>query len=67
MGPEGLMRRVDWAYTFAAGLGQADLSAVTQAALGPFASAGLVDAMRGAGSMRDALTLLFTSPEFMYR
>jgi uncharacterized protein (DUF1800 family) len=67
MGPEGLMRRVDWSYTFAAGLGQADLPAITQAALGPFASASLVDAMRGAGSVRDALTLLFTSPEFMYR
>lgn len=67
MGPEALMRRVDWTYTFAARLDQANLPAVTQAALGPLASASLIDAMRGAGSVRDALTLLFTSPEFMYR
>lgn len=67
MGPEAVMRRVDWTYTFAGGLGQVDLAAVTQAALGPLARAETVGAMRGAGSVRDALTLLFTSTEFQHR
>jgi uncharacterized protein (DUF1800 family) len=67
MGPEALMRRVDWTYTFAGTLGRADLADVTQAALGPLARAETTDAMRVAGSVRDALTLLFTSPEFQHR
>ena len=67
MGPEGLMRRLDWAYTFAGGLGRVDPAAVANVALGSFASADLVGAIRGAGSVRDALTLLFTSPEFQHR
>jgi uncharacterized protein (DUF1800 family) len=67
MGPEGLMRRVDWAYTFSGSLGRADPADITEAALGPFASAEMVSGMRGAGSVRDALTLLFTSPEFQHR
>ncbi|HEV7263649.1 MAG TPA: DUF1800 domain-containing protein [Falsiroseomonas sp.] len=66
-GPEAMMRRVDWAYTFCGRLGRADPGAVTEAALGPFARAETVSAMRGAGSVRDALTLLFASPEFMRR
>jgi hypothetical protein len=40
---------------------------VAEAALGPFARAETVAAMRSAGSVRDALTLLFCSPEFMHR
>jgi uncharacterized protein (DUF1800 family) len=66
-GPEALMRRVDWSYTFAGRLGRADPGAITEAALGPFARAETVGAMRGAGAVRDALTLLFASPEFMHR
>jgi len=66
-GPEALMRRADWAYTFAGRLGRADVAAVTEAALGPLARAETVAAMRAAGSGRDALTLLFASPEFMRR
>jgi uncharacterized protein (DUF1800 family) len=58
---------VDWAYTFAGRLGRADPGAITEAALGPFARAETVGAMRGAGAVRDALTLLFASPEFMHR
>ncbi|WP_237217785.1 DUF1800 domain-containing protein, partial [Falsiroseomonas oryziterrae] len=45
-GPEALMRRADWAYTFAGRLGRADVAAVTQAALGPLARAETVAAMR---------------------
>jgi uncharacterized protein (DUF1800 family) len=67
MGPEGLMRRVDWTYTFAGGLGRVNLAAVTEAALGPLARAETVAATRGAGSVRDALTLLLTSTEFQHR
>jgi uncharacterized protein (DUF1800 family) len=65
--PEALMRRVDWTYTFTGRLGRLDPAAVTEAALGPLARAETVAAMRGAGSVRDALTLLFGSPEFMHR
>jgi uncharacterized protein (DUF1800 family) len=65
--PEALMRRADWSYTFAARVGHADLTAAAEAALGPLLRAETVAAMRGAGSARDALTLLFGSPEFMRR
>jgi uncharacterized protein (DUF1800 family) len=65
--PEALMRRVDWIYTFAGRGERLDPAAVAEAALGPFARAETVAAMRGAGSVRDALTLLFGSPEFMHR
>lgn len=65
--PEALMRRVDWAYTFAGRSERVDPAAVAEAALGPLARAETVGAMRVAGSLRDALTLLFGSPEFMHR
>jgi uncharacterized protein (DUF1800 family) len=65
--PEALMRRVDWAYTFSSRFGGADPAAVAETALGPLARAETVAAMRGAGSVRDALTLLFGSPEFNHR
>jgi uncharacterized protein (DUF1800 family) len=65
--PEAMMRRLDWAYTFAGRMERLDPAAVTEAALGPFARAETVGAMRGAGSVRDALTILFGSPEFMRR
>ena len=65
--PEALMRRLDWAYTFAGRVGRLDPRAVAEAALGPLARAETVGAMRGAGSVRDALTLLFLSPEFAHR
>ena len=65
--PEALMRRLDWAYTFAGRVGRLDPRAVAEAGLGPLARAETVGAMRGAGSVRDALTLLFLSPEFAHR
>ena len=65
--PEALMRRLDWAYTFAGRVSRLDPRAVSEAALGPLARAETVAAMRGAGSVRDALTLLFLSPEFGHR
>jgi len=66
-GPELLMRRIDWVYTATGRQDRLDPAAVTEAVLGPLARAETVSAMRGAGSVRDALTLLFGSPEFMHR
>ena len=66
-GPEALLRRTEWAYSLAGAASRADIAAVTEAGLGPLAPASTVAAMRGAGSVRDALTLLFGSPEFMRR
>ncbi len=65
--PEAIMRRVEWAYTQAGRMEQTDMAEVVEAALGPFARAETVAALRGAGSPREALTLLFGSPEFMRR
>lgn len=65
--PEGLMRRVDWAYTLAGRAAVTDLAGVAEAALGPLARAETVTAMRRAGSLRDAVTLMLGSPEFMQR
>lgn len=65
--PEALMRRVDWAYSLAGRLPRADPRAVAEAALGPVGKAETANAMARAGSVRDAVTLLFGSPEFMYR
>ena len=66
--PEAIMRRVDWAHTLAGRL-QALLEprAVAAAVLGPLARAETVTAVDRAGSPRDALTLVFSSPEFMRR
>jgi uncharacterized protein (DUF1800 family) len=65
--PEALMRRVDWAHTIAGRFAQSDPRLVAEATLGPLARAETVTAMSRAGSVRDSLTLLFGSPEFMRR
>lgn len=65
--PEGLMRRVDWAYNLAGRVPRVDPRAVAAAALGPLGRAETATAMGRAGSVRDALTLLLGSPEFMQR
>jgi uncharacterized protein (DUF1800 family) len=67
IGPEALMRRVDWNYTLAGRVARVEPAAVTEAALGPLARAETVTEMRRAGAVRDALTLLFSSPEFAHR
>ena len=66
-GPETVMRRVDWAYGFSGKASDLDPAVVADTTLGPLLSAQTVSAMRGAGSRTDALTLLFTSPEFQRR
>jgi uncharacterized protein (DUF1800 family) len=65
--PEAMMRRVDWTYTIAAHSSDRDPAAIADAALGPLLRPRTQEAMRHAGSRRDALTLLLTSPEFQRR
>jgi uncharacterized protein (DUF1800 family) len=67
IGPEAMMRRVDWNYTLAGRVAPVEPAAVVEAALGPLARAETVTEMRRAGAVRDALTLLLSSPEFAHR
>jgi uncharacterized protein (DUF1800 family) len=66
-GPEAVMRRIDWTWSIAGRAGDRDARAVAEAALGPLLRDRTRDALRGAGSRRDALTMLLTSPEFQRR
>jgi uncharacterized protein (DUF1800 family) len=59
-----MIRRIDWAYGISAHIGDRDPLAMADASLGPFLQPATRDAMRNAGSRRDALTLLLASPEF---
>jgi uncharacterized protein (DUF1800 family) len=65
--PEAMMRRVDWAYGFAGRVGDQDPVELANAVLGPLLHEPTLAAMRHAGSRRDAMTLLLTSPEFQRR
>jgi len=65
--PEALLQRVDFSYQLAGRLKDQDGMALADASLGPLLSADTLDAMRGAASRRDALCLLFASPEFLRR
>ena len=65
--PEAMMRRIDWANSFANRLGLRDPVEVADLALGPLLRSATLAAMRRAGSRRDALTLMLTSPEFQRR
>ena len=65
--PEAAMRRIDWAHSVTAQAGDADPQAMAEAALGPLLRGETAAAMRGAGSRRDAMTLLLSSPEFQRR
>jgi uncharacterized protein (DUF1800 family) len=65
--PEAMLRRVDWASGFAARVGNRDVAEIAGFALGPLLRPETLAAIRHAGSRRDALTLLLTSPEFQRR
>jgi uncharacterized protein (DUF1800 family) len=65
--PDAVIRRIDWAYAMAGHLGDRDPAALAGIALGPAMNPATVAAMRNAGSRRDALALLLTSPEFQRR
>ena len=66
-GPEAMMRRVDWSYGFSGRAAALDPAAIAEASLGPLLSPATSSAIARAGSRRDGLTLLFTSPEFQRR
>jgi uncharacterized protein (DUF1800 family) len=66
-GPEAVLRRVDWAYGFGGRPELPEPDALAAASLGPLARPATLTAMRRAGSRRDAVALLLTSPEFQRR
>jgi uncharacterized protein (DUF1800 family) len=65
--PDGIMRRIDWSYGLAGHVGEQDPMTLAQAALGPYLTPATATQIKHAGSRRDALTLLFASPEFQRR
>lgn len=66
-GPEAMMRRIDWTYGFAGRPELAEPMALADATMGPLLAPATAEAMRRAGSRRDAITLLLASPEFQRR
>ena len=66
-GPEAMMRRIDWAAGFAQRGGDRDPMALGDAVLGPLLRGETRETMARAGSRREALALLLTSPEFQRR
>jgi uncharacterized protein (DUF1800 family) len=62
-----MLRRVDWVYGLSARVSAPEPMVVADASLGPLLSQATADAIRGAGSRRDAMTLLLASPEFQRR
>jgi uncharacterized protein (DUF1800 family) len=70
-GSDAMMARIDWAYSYAARFAHPAASTVpadiAQAALGKLLTPNTAQAIAGAATRRDALTLLFASPEFQRR
>lgn len=70
-GSGAVLSRVDWAYTYAArfdnGDGGVQPADIAHSALGGLLRPATASAMAAAGSRREALTLLFASPEFQRR
>jgi len=68
VGPEAMMRRIEWASALAARVA-ADRApmALFEATIGPVASARTREAVERAPSARDGIALLFASPEFQRR
>jgi uncharacterized protein (DUF1800 family) len=65
--PEAMIRRIDWANGFAGRLGPRDPMEIAELALGALLRPATMEAMRHAGSRRDAFTLMLTSAEFQRR
>ncbi|WP_428531807.1 DUF1800 domain-containing protein [Rhodopila sp.] len=65
--PEAMLRRIDWASGFAGGIGDRDVVEIADTTMGPLLRPETRQAMARAGSRRDAMTLLLTSPEFQRR
>jgi uncharacterized protein (DUF1800 family) len=70
-GSDAVMSRVDWAYTYAGRFDNGDMGVqpadMANAALGPLLRPATAGAISHAGSRREAVTLLFASPEFQRR
>ena len=65
--PEAMLRRIDWASGFAGRIGDRDVLEISDNTLGPLLRPETRDAIRRAGSRRDAMTLMLSSPEFQRR
>jgi uncharacterized protein (DUF1800 family) len=65
--PDGIMRRIGWSYGVAGHVGEQDPMQLASAALGPYLGGATAAQIQHAGSRREALTLLFASPEFQRR
>jgi uncharacterized protein (DUF1800 family) len=65
--PEAMLRRIDWASGFAGRVGTADVLEIAATAVGPLLRPVTSEAIRRAGSRREAMTLLLTCPEFQRR
>jgi uncharacterized protein (DUF1800 family) len=66
-GSEALLRRIDWAYGISGRAAAQDAGDIATASLGPLLRPETSTAISRAGSRRDALALLFASPEFQRR
>ena len=65
--PEAMLSRIDWSYRISGRTTAAEPVELAQASLGPMLRAETLVQIRAAGDRRDALTLLFSSPEFQRR
>ncbi len=70
-GSDAMLARVQWAYTYAARLDRGGAgvqpAALAGAALGPLLRPATAQAIGSAGSRREAVTMLFSAPEFERR
>jgi uncharacterized protein (DUF1800 family) len=67
LNPEGVMQRMEVAYNIAGRFARLNPNDVVQTGLGSLARPETIQAIRRAGSTRDGLTLLLSSPEFQRR
>jgi uncharacterized protein (DUF1800 family) len=70
-GSDAIIARINWAYTYAARFDNGDTgvqpSDIAGVALGPLLRTETATAIANAGSRREAITMLFASPEFERR
>ena len=66
-GPEAMLQRVDFSYSLAGRYADTDPEQLAATTMGPLISANTFTQIRAAGSRRDGLTLLLSSPEFQRR
>lgn len=67
LGAEPVMQRLDWAYDVAGRFTRLDPMEMLETALGPLAGDATRQAVRRAGSKREAIALVFASAEFQRR